>query len=71
MFYNNPYITVMMVLFIVFITIAVVCSLVTNWIVLYKLKQQFWNSFYILKLLPKDDIDKEFIKRINDLLVKA
>jgi hypothetical protein len=36
-----------------------------------QVKKSFWNSFYILKLMPTEDVDKDFVKRVNDYLSKA
>jgi hypothetical protein len=33
-----------------------------------RVRKWFWNSLYLLQLLPRDDLDKEFIKNINDFL---
>ena len=45
--------------------LVVVCFLIQ------RIKQSFWHSFYILRLVPTEDVDPSFIKRINDYLSKA
>jgi hypothetical protein len=55
-------------IFILFVSLLVVVYIVIQFFVMKKVKVSFWHSFYILRLIPKDDIDREFIKRINDYL---
>jgi hypothetical protein len=59
---------VLTALFILFMSLLVVVFLVIQIFVIKKVIVSFWHSFYILRLIPKDDIDREFIKRINDYL---
>jgi hypothetical protein len=59
---------VLTALFILFVSLLVVVFLVIQIFVIKKVIVSFWHSFYILRLIPKDDIDREFIKRINDYL---
>jgi hypothetical protein len=59
---------VLMALFIIFMSLLVVVYFVIQIFVMKKVKLSFWHSFYILRLIPKDDIDRDFIKRINDYL---
>ena len=63
--------TIVLALFIVFVVMMFVCQMMINCLMLHRIRVQFWNAFYILKLLPRDDIKPEFIKRINDFLSKA
>ena len=58
-------------LFVVFMCVLILLFIVLSCFVLSRVKQQFWHSFYILRLIPKDDVDKDFIKRINDYLSRA
>ena len=59
-------INILTTLLILFVSLLVVVFLVIMIFVMKKVKVSFWHSFYILRLIPKDDIDREFIKRIND-----
>jgi hypothetical protein len=59
-------INILTTLLILFVSLLVVVFLMIMIFVMKKVKVSFWHSFYILRLIPKDDIDREFIKRIND-----
>ena len=58
-------------LFIIFLSILVLLFLLVQCFLMQRIRLSFWNSFYILRLIPKDEVDKEFIKRINDYLSLA
>ena len=58
-------------IFILFMCILGTAFLLIQCYLLQKIKVQFWHSFYILRLIPKDEVEKDFIKRINDYLSKA
>ena len=58
-------------IFILFVCVLVVSFLLIQCFLLQRIKVQFWHSFYILRLVPKDEVDRDFIKRINDYLSKA
>lgn len=58
-------------LFILFMSVLVVTFFIIQIFVMKKVKVSFWHSFYILRLIPKDDVDRAFIKRINDYLSQA
>jgi hypothetical protein len=59
------------ILFIIFATILVLAVLIAGCVLSEQVKKSFWNSFYILKLMPTEDVDKDFVKRVNDYLSKA
>ncbi|TNV87551.1 hypothetical protein FGO68_gene3849 [Halteria grandinella] len=59
------------ILFIVFMIIMTLCYLIIIVFVVSRIRQSFWHSFFILRLIPTDDVDKDFIKRINDYLSQA
>ena len=58
-------------IFILFVCVLVVSFLLIQCFLLQRIKVQFWHNFYILRLVPKDEVDRDFIKRINDYLSKA
>jgi hypothetical protein len=58
-------------LFIIFLSILVLLFLLVQCFLMWRIRLSFWNFFYILRLIPKDEVDKEFIKRINDYLSLA
>ena len=62
---------VLTAIFILFISILVVAFFILQIFVMKKVKIAFWHSFFILRLIPKDDMDRDFIKRINDYLGQA
>ena len=58
-------------LYILFASILLIAFLVIVCYLIQRIKLSFWHAFYILRLVPTEDVDRDFIKRINDYLSQA
>eukprot|EP00347_Sterkiella_histriomuscorum_P021489 403333800 len=62
---------ILLAIFIVFLVSLILSIFIINFYVIPYIRNNFWNAFYVLKLLPKDEISQDFIKRINEFLRQA
>ncbi|CDW75859.1 pas domain s-box family protein [Stylonychia lemnae] len=71
MLLQNSAFIILLGMFVVFTIILVIGQMIVICYVTPLIRNNFWNAFYILKLLPKDELDREFIKKINEFLSRA
>lgn len=61
----------MSALFGAFISVLTLAGLFINCLLSEKARRWFWNNFLLMQLLPRDDLDKEFMKNLNDFIRAA
>ena len=59
------------VLFGVFVSVLIVLSFVVRVSVMWRIRKWYWNTLFLLQLLPRDDMDMEYIRSINEMLRKS
>jgi hypothetical protein len=63
--------TVPLSLFACFAVLLVLAALLIHFLMSERARIWFWNTFILLQLLPRDELDREFIKNINEFLRAA